>query len=420
MPAAPCQTSHTRRTQSPQCCMKLWASRRTVLLTRMAQVATALLVAVFLAGWLALLHQPRHQARALDYDSPYFVEFEPRYEVCGGGGRGGPKWGPRPTATWHGLLLVMGPHACVLPARRTVVPQVINNTEVVWQAPMSPKGVLFIAHGCNHGAVDFWPKHDDCPKCIGAAAAAAAGEVGCWHRSEVHREAMLVWLAPAGGGGVFVGVSDPAHRWMDAERPLPAWLCLRPGHRPHLPLRRAARGNQRDSVRAAAGVHGDCDIERGPQVAPMLGARPQRRRQRRPRHHQREPRGPLHGCGEALSVVGVLYHHGAWVPAPCGSGFSLGVPGWVEGPLWVHGGWGGGHPPPAPGSFGGCRGAVKDCSLARPAPAACQGRAPRATTSDINSCTAAARAHTTDLPSPAGTHMPALGATVGHYLAAGS
>lgn len=42
-----------------------------------------------------------------------------------------------------------------------------NDTEVVWEAPRSVKGVLFVAHGCNHGAIDFWPKSLACPACIG-------------------------------------------------------------------------------------------------------------------------------------------------------------------------------------------------------------------------------------------------------------
>eukprot|EP00798_Chlamydomonas_sp_ICE-L_P003267 gene3267-13291_t len=40
-------------------------------------------------------------------------------------------------------------------------------TEVVWQKPAKPVGVLFLAHGCSHGATDFWYMSDSCPTCIG-------------------------------------------------------------------------------------------------------------------------------------------------------------------------------------------------------------------------------------------------------------
>lgn len=38
----------------------------------------------------------------------------------------------------------------------------------MWQLPSaSARGVLFIAHGCNHGAIDFFDKSASCPSCIG-------------------------------------------------------------------------------------------------------------------------------------------------------------------------------------------------------------------------------------------------------------
>ncbi|KAG2437736.1 hypothetical protein HYH02_011113 [Chlamydomonas schloesseri] len=47
----------------------------------------------------------------------------------------------------------------------------IKGTEVVWQLPAegakAAKGVVFMAHGCSHGAIDFWPKSDGCPQCTG-------------------------------------------------------------------------------------------------------------------------------------------------------------------------------------------------------------------------------------------------------------
>ncbi len=46
--------------------------------------------------------------------------------------------------------------------------------ETVWQKPEPPaatKGVVLIAHGCHHGAIDFWPQSESCPNCIGGAGA---------------------------------------------------------------------------------------------------------------------------------------------------------------------------------------------------------------------------------------------------------
>jgi hypothetical protein len=42
-----------------------------------------------------------------------------------------------------------------------------TEVEVVWQKPPKADRVLFVAHGCSHGAIDFWPQSDACPKCIG-------------------------------------------------------------------------------------------------------------------------------------------------------------------------------------------------------------------------------------------------------------
>lgn len=42
-----------------------------------------------------------------------------------------------------------------------------NGTDVIWQIPDSPKAVLFLAHGCDGKAVNFWDRSDECPHCIG-------------------------------------------------------------------------------------------------------------------------------------------------------------------------------------------------------------------------------------------------------------
>ncbi|GAX78849.1 hypothetical protein CEUSTIGMA_g6287.t1 [Chlamydomonas eustigma] len=84
--------------------------------------------------------------------------------------------------------------------------EVINGTEVVWEVPSKPKFVLFVAHGCNHGAVDFWPKSEACPLCQGlpiemnitrhalargyavvAVSSAARDTHRCWNLPHMHR-----------------------------------------------------------------------------------------------------------------------------------------------------------------------------------------------------------------------------------------
>ncbi|KAJ4981191.1 hypothetical protein NE237_032028 [Protea cynaroides] len=42
-----------------------------------------------------------------------------------------------------------------------------NETEVIWQIPDSPKAVLFLAHGCNGRAANFWDRCPSCLNCIG-------------------------------------------------------------------------------------------------------------------------------------------------------------------------------------------------------------------------------------------------------------
>ncbi|KAK9284470.1 hypothetical protein L1049_023643 [Liquidambar formosana] len=42
-----------------------------------------------------------------------------------------------------------------------------NGTDLIWQIPDSPKAVLFLAHGCNGRAVNFWDRSPSCPNCIG-------------------------------------------------------------------------------------------------------------------------------------------------------------------------------------------------------------------------------------------------------------
>ena len=43
----------------------------------------------------------------------------------------------------------------------------IKGTEVIWQIPSDPKAVLFIAHGCDGSARNFWDKCSRCRNCVG-------------------------------------------------------------------------------------------------------------------------------------------------------------------------------------------------------------------------------------------------------------
>lgn len=43
----------------------------------------------------------------------------------------------------------------------------MNGTDVIWQIPDSPKAILFIAHGCNGRAANFWDRSPSCLNCIG-------------------------------------------------------------------------------------------------------------------------------------------------------------------------------------------------------------------------------------------------------------
>lgn len=43
----------------------------------------------------------------------------------------------------------------------------MNGTNLIWQIPESPKAVLFLAHGCNGQAANFWDKSPSCPNCVG-------------------------------------------------------------------------------------------------------------------------------------------------------------------------------------------------------------------------------------------------------------
>ncbi|VFQ84137.1 unnamed protein product [Cuscuta campestris] len=45
--------------------------------------------------------------------------------------------------------------------------EIKNGTDLIWQIPENPKAVLFLAHGCNGKALNFWDKNPNCPNCVG-------------------------------------------------------------------------------------------------------------------------------------------------------------------------------------------------------------------------------------------------------------
>ncbi|CAN4103140.1 unnamed protein product [Withania somnifera] len=42
-----------------------------------------------------------------------------------------------------------------------------NGTDLIWQIPESPKAILFLAHGCNGKAANFWDRSPKCLNCVG-------------------------------------------------------------------------------------------------------------------------------------------------------------------------------------------------------------------------------------------------------------
>ena len=49
----------------------------------------------------------------------------------------------------------------------------IQRVDAVYEMPTratnrtTPRGLVFLAHGCSHRATDFWPHSAACPSCIG-------------------------------------------------------------------------------------------------------------------------------------------------------------------------------------------------------------------------------------------------------------
>ncbi|CAN6483553.1 unnamed protein product [Victoria cruziana] len=43
----------------------------------------------------------------------------------------------------------------------------VNGTDIIWQIPDNPKAILFLAHGCNGRAANFWDRSQSCSSCVG-------------------------------------------------------------------------------------------------------------------------------------------------------------------------------------------------------------------------------------------------------------
>jgi len=98
-----------------------------------------------------------------------------------------------------------------------------NVAEAMWEIPAKPHSVLFVAHGCNHAATDFWFPTRDCPHCLGlpeevsiTKSALAAGYAvvavssndrysRCWSfevDGPIVRTALTAWRASTGLGAL--------------------------------------------------------------------------------------------------------------------------------------------------------------------------------------------------------------------------
>ncbi|GJU86263.1 hypothetical protein Tco_1293809 [Tanacetum coccineum] len=98
--------------------------------------------------------------------------------------------------------------------------EIFNKTEVIWQIPVSPKGVLFLAHGCNGKAANFWDKCLECEHCVGLpeerlivleaisrkfAVVAVSSKGKCWSmmkETEVVKKVLRFWVERQGLGGL--------------------------------------------------------------------------------------------------------------------------------------------------------------------------------------------------------------------------
>jgi len=97
--------------------------------------------------------------------------------------------------------------------------EIIANVETVYEKPASPaRGIVVLAHGCQHSATDFWPHSTECAECIGlpeevriARAIVAAGWVAVAF-SSADREMSRCWEFEVDGPRVLRALSKFRHR----------------------------------------------------------------------------------------------------------------------------------------------------------------------------------------------------------------
>ena len=69
------------------------------------------------------------------------------------------------------LVAIVALLACGMSAARRVDNATYDastlGAEAMWQIPRNAKQILFVAHGCQHSATDFWAPTAQCPQCLG-------------------------------------------------------------------------------------------------------------------------------------------------------------------------------------------------------------------------------------------------------------
>lgn len=138
----------------------------------------------------------------------------------------------------------------------------VGSTEAVYQLPGSrhayvvPKGLIFLAHGCSHAAIDWWPSTPTCPSCIGLpvemsivsaalnsgfaviAVSSSSREHKCWSPADMNPSIAIVksfytnklknnlsiplYLLGVSSGGSFVGFLAQSHYLV----PKPSAVCV--------------------------------------------------------------------------------------------------------------------------------------------------------------------------------------------------
>ncbi|EOD07510.1 hypothetical protein EMIHUDRAFT_218474 [Emiliania huxleyi CCMP1516] len=125
--------------------------------------------------------------------------------------------------------------------------EIIANVETVYEKPASPaRGIVVLAHGCQHSATDFWPHSTACAECIGlpeevriARAIVAAGWVAVAF-SSADREMSRCWEFEVDGPRVLRALSKFRHRHGLDELPAAALGASSGGDRVLRRCRRSA------------------------------------------------------------------------------------------------------------------------------------------------------------------------------------